>query len=243
MSYTKNINYQETCNYINPEKDNAISMLNMGCGIVAILMVFNDKIKLSAALIIAGMILDGLDGRIARRLNTYSKFGEKIDSKADYTTFGIAPAILLAGYCFQNLLLPFYLSASLSICYFAAVCFRLWRFNKEGHQEDFTGLPSPIGALFVAVSTWSWFSNKWIFIILNIVNIILMISRFKYPHNETAHKKKFFRYLKVPVLIAIAFVFLRYIGIESLGNTVNNILLLLMGIYYAAPLIKERKKN
>ncbi|MAQ64642.1 MAG: hypothetical protein CL503_05015 [Actinobacteria bacterium] len=223
---------------------NTISMLNMGCGIVSIILSLNNNLKIAAGLIIAGMILDGLDGKIARRLNTYSKFGAKIDSKADYITFGFAPAFLIGLYCQNRLLMPYYISIGLAILYLASVYFRLWRFNKEGHQEDFSGLPSPIGALFVCASIFSWISESpWMFIGVNVLNIILMVSWLKYPHNETAHKKKLFRHLKIPVLIAITFVFLRYMGIESLGQFVNNVLLSLMAIYYAAPLIKETQHS
>ena len=220
---------------------NTMSMINMGCGIGAIILSLNSQFKLAAALIIIGMILDGLDGKVARRLNTYSKFGEKIDSKADYVTFGVAPAFLLGIYCYVKLLIPIYGAIGMAMCYFAGVYFRLWRFNKEGHQGDFTGLPSPIGALFVAVSIFSWIGDSAVMMIsLNLVNILLMISTLKYPHNETAHKKKFFQHLKVPVLVAIAFVFFRYLGIESLGSVVNNVLLILMAFYYSAPLMKDK---
>ncbi|MBI59748.1 CDP-diacylglycerol--glycerol-3-phosphate 3-phosphatidyltransferase [bacterium] len=218
---------------------NTISLLNMGCGIFSIIMVFNNQLYLAGALIIAGMILDGLDGRLARRLDVYSKFGEKIDSKADYVTFGIAPATLLMGYCRLELALSYYIAIGLGVLYFFGVYFRLKRFNSEGHQENFTGLPSPIGALFVATSTFSWLSHPWLFIATNILNIGVMVSRLKYPHNQSAHKKRFFQQLKIPVLIAIFLVFLRYMGVTFLGSTVNNTLLLLMAIYYLAPFMKD----
>jgi CDP-diacylglycerol--serine O-phosphatidyltransferase/CDP-diacylglycerol--glycerol-3-phosphate 3-phosphatidyltransferase len=219
---------------------NSISMLNMFCGFIAIVLSLNAYLKLAGALIIAGMILDGLDGRIARRLKTYSKFGEKIDSKADYVTFGIAPAFLISMYCIEELNVSMILSIGIALSYFAGVYFRLWRFNKEGHQPDFSGIPSPIGALFVTASIFSFIGQNYIlFIVLNCLNIGFMVSWLKYPHNETANKKKFFKHLKIPVLIAIFLVFLRYIGIEFLGSSVNNMLLALMAFYYAAPLIRD----
>ncbi len=223
---------------------NAFSLGNIVCGAAAIIFAFSGSIKSAGAAILLGMIFDGLDGRIARKLNAFSKIGEKIDTTADYVTFGISPAIVLFWYLKDYIFLDInWAVISVPLLYYICVHFRLKRFELSGHEEFFTGLPSPIGALFCVASMYSVLAYyPWAFVGLNIVNMLLMASTLKYPHNEVAHKKPFFKYLKTPVLILICLVFVRFSGQEILGETVNNILLGLMTIYYSAPFIKTTER-
>ena len=219
---------------------NTISSLNILCGVSSCILSYVGSLKLAGACILVGMILDGLDGKIARFLNAFSKFGQIIDSRADYITFGVAPAVLLFFFIKNELISAnIFIAAIVAIAYFISVRYRLIRFEESGHTPFFVGLPCPIGALILVVSLYSSLaSNTWVFIIAQIFNMYLMVSTLEYPHNESANQKPFFKHLKIPVLFFITLVTLRYFYFESLGTLVNNLLLGLTVIYLCAPLIK-----
>ena len=72
-----------------------ITLVALCLGLISIRYALDEKFQIAASLIIIAGILDGLDGRIARFLNTVSEFGAQIDSLADLVNFGIAPGILM----------------------------------------------------------------------------------------------------------------------------------------------------
>jgi len=98
---------------------------------------------------ILSMLLDGLDGRVARRLNATSKFGVEFDSFSDLVSFGVAPAMLMYHWCFRSLADEF----GVFVCFVFALCAacRLARFNiSEENLHGFEGLASPAAAGMVA---------------------------------------------------------------------------------------------
>ena len=223
---------------------NSVSFVNVLCGVASIISALNESFLVAGAFILIGMILDGLDGRIARKLGTSSHIGQTIDSNADYMTFGFSPAFLLfmVVSTFSGQAVTLYAWA-ISLAYVGAVRFRLKRFeDKGGHGDFFEGVPAPVGAAFVAVSVNCFFMDfLWVFLGVNVLNMGLMVSRFKYPHNHAAHRKWLFRHLRVPVLVFIGLVVLRYLGVESLDVIqVNHVLLGLMCVYYLAPVLPDR---
>ncbi len=223
---------------------NSVSFINFCCGLIAILCCINGALDVASALILLGMILDGLDGRIARWLGVDSSLGEKLDSRADYTTFGVAPAFLLYNYIHQLTFLNISTIAwVVSVLYFMAVYFRLKRFEKKGHGTNFEGIPAPVGAALVAVTTSSFmWSYPIVFIGINLVNIALMASTLAYPHNNATHTKWGFSMLRVPVLIYIALVILADFFVSTLNQFyIKQTLLGLMTIYYAAPIIPNKR--
>ena len=71
---------------------NLFTVGNLFLGIISIMLVFHERPDLAAILVIVAMLLDGLDGRIARALNVQSEFGKELDSLSDVVSFGVAPA-------------------------------------------------------------------------------------------------------------------------------------------------------
>jgi len=104
--------------------------------------------------ILIAMIMDGLDGRVARLTNTSSQFGKEYDSLVDLVAFGLAPGLVVYFWSLQHLGKTGWL---ISFIYTAATALRLARFNT--HQSDekryFSGLPSPSAAAFVTFWVWS----------------------------------------------------------------------------------------
>ncbi len=108
------------------------TLANMGFGYYAVTAALDSKWILSAAVITISVLMDGLDGRIARYTKTTSEFGLNFDSLVDVISFGIAPAIIIYSYWFndQNMYREFRtLGWILSFLFVAAGAIRLARFN------------------------------------------------------------------------------------------------------------------
>ena len=165
---------------------NLFTMINMFCGFFAIIKILQGNYVVGSWLIIMASVCDALDGKIARSLNTGSKFGTEFDSLADLTSFGIAPSILVYTIYFNQL---GNLGIFLSFIPLACGAFRLARFNITPvtlKKEMYFGLPIPIYAItiasFVIVNFEFWESMKLniLFIPLIFLLSILMVSNVKY---------------------------------------------------------------
>jgi len=151
------------------------------------------NIRLAVFLIILGILFDSIDGFLARKLNAESQFGAFLDSKADYITFGIAPAAIIYT-LLLNTLGNIYEAALVAMIYFCSVFFRLRRFNKGGHQDFFQGLPSPIGAALIALSSVSIYLSKVdIYVGICIFSSLVMVSKLPYAHFDIIRKHSFFK--------------------------------------------------
>ena len=129
---------------------NAFTTAALFCGFYAIVMAMNQKFEHAAWAIFIAMILDGLDGRIARLTNTQSEFGAQYDSLADMVSFGAAPALVIYEWSLRGLGKLGWIAA---FVYCAGAALRLARFNTNIAVVDkrfFQGLPSPSAAALVA---------------------------------------------------------------------------------------------
>jgi CDP-diacylglycerol--serine O-phosphatidyltransferase len=129
---------------------NAFTTAALFCGFYAIVMAMNQKFENAAWAIFIAMILDGLDGRIARLTNTQSEFGAQYDSLSDMVSFGAAPALVIYEWSLRGLGKLGWLAA---FVYCAGAALRLARFNTNIEVVDkrfFQGLPSPAAAAIVA---------------------------------------------------------------------------------------------
>jgi CDP-diacylglycerol--serine O-phosphatidyltransferase len=123
-------------------------------GFYAIVMAINGRFDLAAIGIFCAMVLDSLDGRVARMTNTQSAFGEQMDSLSDMVSFGAAPALIAYVWALQGLGRWGWIAA---FVYCACAALRLARFNVNTAVVDkryFQGLPSPAAAALVAGFIW-----------------------------------------------------------------------------------------
>jgi CDP-diacylglycerol--serine O-phosphatidyltransferase len=123
-------------------------------GFFAIVMAINGEFEKSAIGIFCAMVLDSLDGRVARMTNTASAFGEQMDSLSDMVSFGAAPAIIMYEWGLRGLGKLGWLAAFI---YCAGAALRLARFNTNISVVDkrfFQGLPSPAAAALVMGLIW-----------------------------------------------------------------------------------------
>ncbi len=119
-------------------------------GFYAIIMAINHRFDMAVLGIVCAMVLDSLDGRIARMTQTQSAFGEQMDSLSDMVSFGAAPALIAYLWALQTLGRWGWFAA---FVYCACAALRLARFNVNTAVVDkryFQGLPSPAAAALVA---------------------------------------------------------------------------------------------
>jgi CDP-diacylglycerol--serine O-phosphatidyltransferase len=123
-------------------------------GFYAIVAAINGRFELAAVSIFIAMVLDGMDGRIARLTNTTSDFGAEYDSLSDMVSFGLAPALVIYQWLLFELGKTGWLAAFL---FTAGAALRLARFNTQVGIADkryFQGLPSPAAAAVLAGIVW-----------------------------------------------------------------------------------------
>lgn len=123
-------------------------------GFYAIIAAIDGQFAAAAIAIFIAMVLDGMDGRIARLTNTQSDFGLQYDSLSDIVSFGLAPALVMHQWVLFGLGKPGWLVAFI---YAASAALRLARFNAQVASQDrrfFQGLPSPAAAAVLAGTIW-----------------------------------------------------------------------------------------
>jgi CDP-diacylglycerol--serine O-phosphatidyltransferase len=133
---------------------NAFTTAALFCGFYAIVMAMNGQFSNAAVAIFAAMVLDAVDGRVARLTNTTSEFGAQYDSLSDMVSFGAAPALIMYEWALRGMGKLGWLAA---FVYCAGAALRLARFNTNITVVDkrfFQGLPSPAAAALVAGFIW-----------------------------------------------------------------------------------------
>src|SRR5512139_3013972 len=123
-------------------------------GFFAIVRAMNGQFEQAAIAIFVAMVLDGLDGRVARLTHTTSEFGAQYDSLSDMVSFGVAPALVMYEWALKDMGKLGWIA---SFVYCVGAALRLARFNTNIDVVDkrfFQGLPSPMAAAFVAGLVW-----------------------------------------------------------------------------------------
>ena len=140
---------------------NAFTLFALFAGFFAIVQAMNQRFEWAAIAIFAAMVLDGMDGRVARLTHTQSAFGEQFDSLSDMTSFGVAPALVMYEWILTDLGRWGWAAAFI---YCAGAALRLARFNANLGVVDkrfFQGLPSPAAAALIAGFVWLAIDNKF----------------------------------------------------------------------------------
>lgn len=168
---------------------NAFTTAALFCGFFAIVQAMNHQFESAAIAIFASLVLDGMDGRIARMTNTQSAFGEQYDSLADMVSFGVAPALVAYEWVLKDFGKWGWLAA---FTYCAGAALRLARFNANTGIVDkkfFQGLPSPAAGALIAGFIWLADDNKipvrdsaipWVTFLITIYAGLTMVSNARF---------------------------------------------------------------
>lgn len=214
---------------------NLFTAASLFCGILSIIKSAQGSFSYAAWLILLSLVLDGLDGRVARITNSSSKFGVEYDSLCDLVAFGVAPAMLVF---FHYGVVYGKIGVIISAIYAVFTATRLAKFNvfDSGHVINFMGLPCPSAAVFVA--SWVLVFEKYpflefriVFLIAVIVVALLMVSNIEYNSFKKLDFKKMDIKKVVAVLIVIlAILYIYPMELLAIGFTIYIISGLVLGI-------------
>ena len=186
-------------------------------GFYSVVMAMNGRFDMAAVGVFCAMVLDSLDGRVARMTNTQSAFGEQMNSLSDMVSFGAAPALIAYEWALQGLGNWGWTAA---FVYCACAALRLARFNVNTGVVDkryFQGLPSPAAAALVAGFIWlmtelgvrpgedswlSWSQIMWIMFAFTLYAGLTMVTNVPFYSFKDVQMKKSVPFAAI-VLIAL----------------------------------------
>lgn len=194
---------------------NLFTTAGLFAGFYAIVAAMEGLFDIAAIAIFVAMIMDSLDGRVARLTNTQSAFGAELDSLSDMVSFGIAPALVIYSWSLKSLGKLGWLAAFI---FAAATALRLARFNTQLGTADkryFQGLPSPAGAGIIAGIVWlsvetaiPGASITLLIATLTVLTALVMVSNIRYHSFKQVDLKG-----RVP-FVTILLVVLTFVGIS-----------------------------
>ncbi len=228
-----------------------LSICNALLGFTAIILVLTDvsdaAIKNAVVLILVAAVIDGLDGMVARTIE-YSPLGKHLDSLADMTSFGVAPAIVAYALLSDYLRVSYmYVDIVLAFCGAYVICgqLRLARFDanasleseQKGGRKDFVGFPTTWSAIFLAASMLlaveihlSPYTCSFILVGLMCVLCLLMTSRIRYRNIKDMR-------IVIPLGLVFLTLFIFYIcSLQFVYPAV--VIVALTAIYICSPLVR-----
>ena len=188
---------------------NAFTTAALFCGFYAIVQAMTGRFEHATWAIFIAMILDGLDGRVARLTNTQSEFGAQYDSLSDMISFGAAPALVMYEWSLRGLGKYGWIAA---FVYCAGAALRLARFNTNIEVVDkryFQGLPSPSAAglvagfiLMMSDHGYDGFEMPWISFVITLFAGLTMVTNVPYYSFKDVNFRKSVPFIAV-FLIAL----------------------------------------
>jgi len=182
-------------------------------GFYAIVQAMNGNFESSAVAVFIAMVLDGLDGRVARLTGTQSEFGAEYDSMSDMVSFGVAPALIVYEWALKEMDQWGWIIAFI---YCACAALRLARFNTNIEVVDkrfFQGLPSPAAAALIAGLVWVMINFqvqgndiKWLACIVTLFAALTMVSNIPYYSGKEINLRRRVPFFTVLLLVLFFFV-------------------------------------
>ncbi|MBN1498737.1 MAG: CDP-diacylglycerol--serine O-phosphatidyltransferase [Spirochaetes bacterium] len=210
---------------------NSITMGNLLFGFFSIVFASRGEFAQAGFSILFAALLDGLDGQVARVLKVSSKLGAELDSLADCVTFGVAPGYLVFNAYLSDFYLvlgqkPFFAGMVIAVIFPICAAYRLARFNVVHEPASFSGLPSPIAGIVVAllpiaISDPAYIRNHQIqFVPAYILIALLMVSTVKFSKPQAVVLKKIYGIRLViftVIVISLCFIFRKWIMFILIG--------------------------
>lgn len=195
---------------------NILTTAALFAGFYAIVQAMDGRFESSAVAIFIAMILDGLDGRVARMTRTQSAFGAEYDSLSDMVSFGAAPALVIYEWALRDLGKLGWIAAFI---YCAGAALRLARFNTNQDVVDkryFQGMPSPAAAALIAGLVWVLLELgftgpevRWPACILTIFAGVTMVSNIPYYSGKDINLRRSVPFMVIAA-IALAFALISF---------------------------------
>ena len=189
---------------------NLFTLAALFAGFYAIVQAMNLNFDLASIAIFVAMVLDSLDGRVARLTKTQSAFGAEFDSLSDMVSFGAAPALVMYEWVLRDMGKWGWVAAFL---YCACAALRLARFNTMLDVADkrwFTGIPSPAAAALVAGFVWivddySFDPEpiRWVALLVTVFAGLTMVSSLKYWSFKTINLRKSVPFVVILLSVAV----------------------------------------
>ncbi len=183
-------------------------------GFYAVVQAMNGRFEHAAVAIFIAMVLDGLDGRVARMTHTQSAFGAEYDSLSDMVSFGVAPALVIYVFALQGLGKIGWIAA---FVYCAGAALRLARFNTQldaatTDKRFFQGMPSPSAAALIAGFVWVMVEYgvdghdvRWLAAAIALFGGLTMVSNFRYYSGKEINLRKSVPFFVI-LLVVLAFI-------------------------------------
>jgi CDP-diacylglycerol--serine O-phosphatidyltransferase len=190
---------------------NLFTIASIFSGFFSIIASHKGLYEEAAIAIFIAMIMDNLDGRIARLTNTMTAFGAQFDSMADMVSFAVAPAFLAYTWGLHQLGKTGWIAAFI---YTAAVALRLARFNTQADgtgKRYFQGLPCPMGAAMVSSFIWfcidlSHITTSLLITLASIIMVLtalLMVSNIRYRSFKDVNLKNHVKFVVILITVTV----------------------------------------
>ncbi|MBC7623208.1 MAG: CDP-diacylglycerol--serine O-phosphatidyltransferase [Aeromicrobium sp.] len=187
---------------------NLFTSASLFAGFYAIVQGMDGKFETACIAIFVAMVLDGLDGRVARMTRTTSEFGAQLDSLSDMVSFGAAPALVMYAWALQPLGKWGWIGAFI---YCVCAALRLARFNTNIGVVDkqyFQGLPSPAAACLMAGLIWvlnEWQVSggdvRWVAWVMAVFAGVTMISTVPYYSGKDFNLRRSVPFWVIPAIV------------------------------------------
>lgn len=194
---------------------NMITTAGLFAGFYAIVAAMNGRFEAAAVAIFVAMIMDGIDGRVARLTNTQSEFGVQYDSLADMVSFGLAPALVMYEWSLKSMVSVGWakLGWLAAFIFTAGAALRLARFNAQvetAEKNYFRGLPSPSAAGALAGMVWvgtdlgiNGEDLVYGTFVLTVAMGLLMVSNIRYYSFKEFHFKNRVSFVAMLVVVLV----------------------------------------
>ena len=194
---------------------NMITTAGLFAGFYAIVAAMNGRFEAAAVAIFVAMIMDGIDGRVARLTNTQSEFGVQYDSLADMVSFGLAPALVMYEWSLKSMVSVGWakLGWLAAFIFTAGAALRLARFNAQvetAEKNYFRGLPSPSAAGALAGMVWvgtdlgiNGEDLVYGAFVLTVAMGLLMVSNIRYYSFKEFHFKNRVSFVAMLVVVLV----------------------------------------
>ncbi len=210
---------------------NSITMGNLLFGFFSIVFASRGDFAQAGFSILFAALLDGLDGQVARMLKVSSKLGAELDSLADCVTFGVAPGYLVFNAYLSDFYItlgqkPFLAGMVIAVVFPVCAAYRLARFNVTHESDSFSGLPSPIAGIMIALIPIAITepeyirSHQFYFVPVFIVIALLMVSTVRFSKPQAVVLKKLYGIrliMFIAIVIALSIIFRKWILFIQIG--------------------------